>query len=244
MYLPKCISLHLRKVQIEGDEVHFDTWITPTCVTVSQKRSTQRSQIICDFERVEVIGAFAKDEPRGTQLFESLLIAQADPAPIVALQQHEGTVKVKPGNGKQIAAALPELSCQIHREISEIAEFTQPLFDEALLSQIELGSVVATQISKNKAQHFFQAGERLGEFLLRNRAQVRGQTHVPHLSHAHSPRQRFTTQTDYAVYQLTNDDPATHETGFSASRAVNAEVSQRRNIAGSASADWIAFGAL
>lgn len=80
----------------------------------------------------------AQFQSRGSQLFHAGLIAQPDAAPVVALEQNQWPVKMKPGHRKQVSAALPELSCQIHGKESEIAKRSQTFFDQALLRLIEL----------------------------------------------------------------------------------------------------------
>ena len=81
--------------------------MTARDIAMPLQHCAQASQIVGRLQRIEIVGTFAQHQTRGMQLIESCLIAQPYATPIIALKKHQRTIKMKPGDGKQILASLP-----------------------------------------------------------------------------------------------------------------------------------------
>src|SRR5579872_2199957 len=90
---PEGIQRHPAKIQVGGEKIHHYAGTPSSGVAMPSEHLMQGHYITCCFKRVEVVGLLAQVYSLGTQLFVSFLVADAYTAPIIALQQNEGTAK-------------------------------------------------------------------------------------------------------------------------------------------------------
>ena len=106
----KIVCSHWRKIQVGDDEVHFHAGGPTHGVAMTIEYTAQRSEIFGAFETVEIVGPLTKVQSRGPKLFQSPLIAEPDPSPIVALKHNERAVKVEALDREKIHASLPDFA--------------------------------------------------------------------------------------------------------------------------------------
>src|ERR1700722_5236989 len=81
---------------------------------MAPQHRTQRGKVLGGLKSVKIVRSFAQNHTRCGKLLEPLLVAQSGSTPIVALKDNDGSVELKSFNGKQVQAAVPKVSEDIH----------------------------------------------------------------------------------------------------------------------------------
>jgi len=88
-----CDLFTSRKIEIGEDEIHHQASRPPGRVAMPLQQVANSNYVVNGFQRIEVIRMLPQPNPAGAKPIVTFAIAHTNPAPVVALDQNQGSGK-------------------------------------------------------------------------------------------------------------------------------------------------------